>query len=26
VIEKWFKAEQAKVLDASYPVLEFLNV
>jgi len=24
VIEKWFKAEQAKVLDAKYPVLEFV--
>jgi uncharacterized protein (DUF1501 family) len=25
VIEKWFKAEQEKVLDAKYPVLGFLN-
>jgi uncharacterized protein (DUF1501 family) len=25
VIEKWFKAEQEKVLGASYPVLDFLN-
>jgi len=25
VIEKWFKAEQEKVLGASYPVLGFLG-
>jgi uncharacterized protein (DUF1501 family) len=25
VIEKWFKAEQEKVLDAKYPVFEFLS-
>ena len=25
VIEKWFKAEQEKVLGASYPLLGFVN-